>query len=445
MFRRPLRRCIAAVLLIGCSSGGSGMDPSDDRGDGDGTSSEDIAGGNSGSEGHTGSSPPCREAIAPIASLDEMHPEVGFSASDVLERVGGSREIQMSWNARDSGPIVKDGEETLTIAVEPISQAHRAMFCEALDAGEAAPSPPRLLIPVEVELETADGVLDERFETELVVTDPALVALDVIVEPEAMAGTLGSAVGVFYTAGQRNLIFGFTFTEDGPAGSILGPYSRVAAEPCRETLYAAWPPDAVCWTGEVAEPGDADALQIHLERANRTFPLTWNDGATSIARLTVELDAGPTCRSGEHVRHPVQMNIATGDGRADLVLPGWLHAGPGSDRTKEAAAEEVTPYYLQIAGARALDADAMRAAFGDAVRAVPAAIASVIVSTDAPPREPSPSRIAGEIRVVEIDRTGFPTPLPVGAIPAERNERCFDSAGEQRRPLFAKIIALDDP
>lgn len=435
----------AMVLLVGCtSSAGPGrpLDEPDEMQTDDETTPEDLAGGNSGAEGVPVR---CAETQTPLA-LDAADVTLGFSADDLLA-LTRTRDVSMRWDVRDSGPKIMPSADTLSVVVEPSSDMAAAFVCDDPEYPDEHRPPPRLEVPIALTLQTEDRMLDERFETVLVATEATRATIETIaVEPEDFMGSLGHAVAAFYDDGQRNLLFEqLTFTADGLAGWILGPFSPHASDPCRETVYATWPADAMCWPGEHEEQTDEEEMQTHLERANQTLELIWDGGETTEATLEVDLADGPTCRLGEYVKHRVQIRITTSDGRVDLTLPGSLHGGPGfGGEGSELAPARGAFFHLEVSAAFALDADGLLEHLDYAEAAVSAAIVSLYVSTDLGTSD-VPVPLQGEIRAIAIDRTGFDTPLPAGELPGVGgldNERCFDSATDRLLPLLRGRLTL---
>lgn len=446
MVRFDRSSCIAAMaLLAACSDGG-----------------------NSGAEG---SRLPCPPTEVPLESLDAVHDALGFSAADVL-MLTRTREVSLRWDVRDSGPELMPQGDTLSILVEPSSDTATAVVCDDPHYRYPDRPEPYLEVPVTISLQTEDGLLDERIETTLVAAEPTHAAVHTIaIEPEDFVGSVGQAVGDFYVDGQRNLMFDLTFTEDGPVGWMFGPFSPHASKPCRETIYATWPADAVCWPGQQEEATDEAELRTHLQHANQTLKLVWEDGAFGDATLDVELADGPTCRwstlragalrADVYVSHRVRMRLRTSDERVDLTLQGSLIGGPtlvldGGEfgdvlaRVREGVYErpdvrvDDEVFQLELSAAVALDAEGMLEHLGVADASVGAAIVSIHLTTD-DGTSASPVPLQGEIRAIAIDRTGFATPLPAGELPGVGgldNERCFDAENVRRAPLLRGNLAL---
>jgi hypothetical protein len=413
-------------------------------------------GGNSGTEG---SLLPCPPTDVPLESLDAVHDALGFSAADVLV-LTRTREVSLRWDVRDSGPELVPQSDTLSILVEPSSDTATAVVCDDPNYADADRPEPYLEVPITISLKTDDGLIDERIETTLVAAEPTHAAVHTIaIEPEDFVGSVGQAVGVFYVDGQRNLMFDLTFTEDGPVGWMFGPFSPHASTPCRETIYATWPADAVCWPGQQEEATDEAELRTHLQRANQTLELVWEDGAVIDATLDVELAEGPTCRTDLYVSHLVRMRLRTSDERVDLTLQGSLIGGPalvyqGDDSNAKLRPQRSSPEYrpgvddeafhLELSAAVALDAEGMLEHLDLADASVGAAIVSIHLTTD-DGTSAGTVPLQGEIRAIAIDRTGFATPLPAGELPGVGgldNERCFDAENVRRPPLLRGNLAL---
>jgi hypothetical protein len=429
---------MALVLLVGCTNGGVALPPDepDEMQTEDETAPDDLAGGNSGGEG---SRLEC-EGTPTTLALDEAGEMLGFSAEHILA-LADTREVSMRWRALDSGPEIMPREDTLRLIVEPLSDTATAFHCDDPEYPDEHRPPPRLEVPVALILQTEDRMLDERFETVLVATTAERASIPTItVEPEELAGSLGEAVGEFYSAGLRSLMFDLYFGPEGPAGWIGGPFSPHAANPCAYTEYASWPADAECWPSAEAQPTDRDTLEPYLARASSAFELTWDGGETTDATLSVELVEGTMCREGHSILAPVQIRIVTEDRRVDLAMAGSMLASPegSSDPWPEQHAD-VEPFTLDLSGAVALDANAVRDGLGYENADLSAAIVTFWVATPAAIDSPL---LGGELRAVAIDRTGFSTPLPAVTLPGGGSERCFDSSGARPRPFLQADLVL---
>jgi hypothetical protein len=259
----------------------------------------------------------------------------------------------------------------------------------------------------------------EQLETTLIATNATHATIeDLTVEPEDLRGSLGRAVAEFYSSGDRSLTLQLTFTDKGIAGAIDGPFSPSTTNPCAHAAtYAIWPTDAECWPELDPEPISDQAMQKYLDSVNRSFALSWDEGDTTVATLSVVLGEGRTCGQmgyePEAIRHHVEVHVTTADGRLDLSVPARLIGGP-SNRD------------LSLDGAVALDGQDLVDQLGYSGNAAAAAITTLSLWSD-----PDASDLSGFVLAVAVDRTGFATPLPPGElISGGSAARCYDSVGE---------------
>jgi hypothetical protein len=431
--------CALLLTLLGCeSSAGSGSpghdsSPAPPAHDAPG----EQLGGNSGTEG---TPLPCVERELALTSHSAPFEPLGVSTQGLLDLTARRRELPMRWDARDSGPAIKTGVDTLTLELEPRGMATGYQCDDPTYPDKHRPAP-RIELPVLLSLRTSDGVLDERLEATLVASEATRASINLTVPIDQLKSSAGRAIAQFYSGGTRDLMLELRFDEHGARGWIGGPFSPHRARPCAYTPYATWPADALCWPEERAQPVDHARLQRDLGRANRSFELQWSDGTRSDGSLHVALADGPAClnASGALLRHRVSIRLQSADGRVDLTLPGTLTGGASTVEPWPSALRDVEPFHLDLAATVALTADDLRKAFGSLESAPSAAIVSLYLST---PSSVSSPLLGGGLRVVAIDRAGFATPLPLVELPGGDSERCFDASGSHRAPIVHAELAL---
>jgi hypothetical protein len=419
MIRNIFMGLLTLAGLAACSSSDGDPGASGRKGG----SGREFVGGNSGSEG---SRLPC-DPTATALPLEAVSDLVGASGADLIALANQQAEIALRWPARDSGPMFDTSARVLGLKVEPGSGPVLQLVCEDSSYRGTDRPKPRLELPVFITLRTADGALDARIEAVLSAEsrERAQIA-SVQLNPEAVGGTVGSAVAEFYAGGSPTLLFEASFTANGAYGWVAGPFSPHVARPCAYTAYAYWPADSKCWPELEGAPSDDDALmQPHLARVNTSFDLEWQDGRSTKARLEVELSEGTTCAGPDQASHPVKVRIVTSDGRVELTLPAILSGGESRIDPWPAALSAVDPFGLDLAGSIALDAEALKDQLGYEQPNVSAAIVSVYLSS--PSSNDSPLLMGG-LRVAPIDRTGFDSSLPTVQLPGGDSEGCFSSA-----------------
>jgi hypothetical protein len=114
-----------------------------------------------------------------------------------------------------------------------------------------------------------------------------------------------------------------------------------------------------------------------------------------------------------------------------------LMGSPSTIDPWPASLVDVTPFTLDLNGAVALDAKALKEQLGISEPSVSTAIVSFYMSS--PVTIDSPV-LGGRLRAVAIDRTGFDTALPEVTLPGGDSEQCFSAGGKTELLLAGTLV-----
>ena len=390
-----------------------------------------------GSSGTEGTIAPCETVAKQLATLETRGVAVGFSGAELLALANQQSEVSIHWPARDSGPSLGASSTKLRVHVAARGETATEHVCSDPAFPEKYRPKPRLELPVEVMLQTDDGVLDASIPTVLSAESLEEAKLETLtLAPEAVGGTLGDAVAGFYNDNPEDLLIEVFFGLGGTYGWVGGPFSQNIKRACAYTAYAYWPADAACWPERSGAPiDDLDVMEPHLARVNQSFDSVWSDRTRTQLTFEATLAGDATCEAHGEVSHRVQLRVVSDDGRIDFNLPAMLSGGPQSIDPWPAHLRDVEPFSLNLMGSIALDAHALEAQLGFTDSSVRAAIVSVWLSSPSGVRDPA---LSGALRIVPIDRTGFAEPLPTVELPGGDSEHCFSST-YRTRVLWADL------
>jgi hypothetical protein len=285
-----------------------------------------------------------------VEHVDEPTP-LGFSALDVLARLGGRTSSSLDWLEPEPseeyeleyGP--EQGRSSLVVDVRAgdgqIMNRWREPLLNAPEDTECGPGV--LDIPVEVTLSSAGSALEESFDAVLSASVPYRGHLSKRIEPRRLRGglTLGRLVSL---DPERSFSLGaLTFEAElwsGGSRGVLGAelYSLYTnpsedlrpapAAPSQPGPLALWPSGRACGGAQVALPSDARVLGFSaldvLERIRQAGPrqLTWHDGSVTPVRLVpLEPDVELCQELGESLSFEVVLRAESVDGRLGVDLP----------------------------------------------------------------------------------------------------------------------------
>ena len=174
---------LGSVFLSGGCSGGTGGDGSGGGG-----------GGDDGDGGACTDGPlECEETVSPI-DLDEMT-ELGFSAADVLEKVGGDHEDELVWRhsqlycsharAGSTAALTLSFEDEAAVARYVDSQGGG---CPCWGDGPCIICEPWIEIDLPLSITTADGALDETVPLTLVAETMDLIGFSSSIDISSVGG-----------------------------------------------------------------------------------------------------------------------------------------------------------------------------------------------------------------------------------------------------------------
>lgn len=318
-----------------------------------------CSGGFSGTEG---TSPSCREVSRSLSSDEEVVPELGFSAAQLLERLGGVYETEMEWLPIDTPPHRQTGKESLTITLERAAGAAEFVLCERFEnlrlddafggAGGAAEGgaggaggwsfglsnaeyedltsySPFIRVPVVVHLVSDSGTLDESLELDLKAYEVGRAQTFGFLPPDEVMGSVREDLLELSNDVVTNFGLEVIFEEDAVQGRWsggFGPHDYCA------TNMVVFPPRDSCY--ELGRP-----LSLDEENARRRFEravkqlegehqVTWTDGSPSTSSLQLSLREGSESHCIEEnsqvAYFSVEIALRESSGRFEGVLQGTL-------------------------------------------------------------------------------------------------------------------------
>jgi hypothetical protein len=292
----------------------------------------------------------CVSSVSWVEHVDEPTP-LGFSALDVLARLGGEGSFPLDWIEPEPseeyelayGP--EQGRSSLVLDIRPgegqILHRWREPLLDAPEDTECGP--PVIEVPVEVTLTSGGNALNETFEAVLSASVPYRAHLSKRLRPRAVSGAF--AVGRLDSLDpeRRFALSELTIeAELWPGGSrgtlgaeLYSDYAKPSEElraapvqPSQPGPFAVWPSARECGGAKVALPSDARVLGFSvldvLERLRQAGPrqLTWNDGSVTPVRLTPAEPERELCQElGESLSFEVLLHAESMDGGLGVDLP----------------------------------------------------------------------------------------------------------------------------
>lgn len=337
MTRKTCALWMTASILAGCAGGQTG----------DLSGNTDLPGDQGGNE----ASGQCDETVVALATLDEVT-SLGFSAADVLTFAAGEVQTPMAWSSSDQVTFVPaSGRGTLDLEVryEGGAAEYVASRPKSGSGGENIGSngvcADRVRIAVQVALRTADGGLDETFETKLEAASAHVATFSQPLEPTALTGSF-EVTSVPPNGKVKQFGIAATLTPFGVSGSISSvlevhqPASNAVS--ARWITYASWPDSPACagnrgpdgFPVSIDAPvlGVTGAAAVAAYNSESPLDLRWRDGSQAALTLAVTSRGDGCVRSAMagvstpfEVTYPVRLRATTSDGRLDGAYDSELH------------------------------------------------------------------------------------------------------------------------
>lgn len=236
---------LPAVALLGCDAKDGSVSGTATTSGGPGDTSEPPGGSTSGSGPSGTSTDPgddtesgsssgdiygqCEQESTVIA-IDEQSP-LGFSAQDLLDDAVGTYTGALQWSQEGpvqyTGDVGPTGIEAEIVYVGGEARSVDGVLVQGCMHDGPCPCPDRLEVDVRLNITTADGVLDESFDAELVYTEDDSgfslpgVSIRLEFDADATAGTFSSAsLDIDEQWTLQYLEFGFS-PESGTLGGSL--------------------------------------------------------------------------------------------------------------------------------------------------------------------------------------------------------------------------------
>jgi hypothetical protein len=295
----------------------------------------------------------CDETYRPIDDPDAMT-DLGFNAAEILAFANREFQSDLRWNAIGRVEYLPGpGETTLTLGFTAgdVSFVERNELSRDGTHTEEVRDPcdDELAIGVELRVTTADGALDEMFETELRAATKSWATVDLPLDLDALEGsfevvsvteseraepgaaqivqpTLRAALSPFGTRGEFDAVL-----EERTSNTVSGGWARFAewpsASPCADGLPAG--------LGESPSGPSALALLESLEAAP-AIAWQWQDGAVTTLALSFVPTSQEYCvfqslEAGLSSSLATELTLTSEDGRISGPLPVDVMWGPGSE------------------------------------------------------------------------------------------------------------------
>lgn len=284
---------------------------------------------------------------------DDDDSALGFAAEQILDFAAATHAISLRWRDTELGAGPETGDGTLTLTVsrgagptqyldrEPRStrmgEEGGAAVAADFATGDPSGCSDALAIPVDVEIHTAGGALDERVTTSLLIQRPEVASLRVSLPYELLAGSLTLQLPQT-DALERKVTIGLdaqlsTYGVTGTVQVTVEERTDDAVSQGDLQPIASFPADSPCMEGGIEvddhvdvgtyTPGD---LAAELERSLSDLAITWSDDAVSALSLTLvaRLSCLDLQAAGQVVEMTAQAQLHSADDRVDTSLPVML-------------------------------------------------------------------------------------------------------------------------
>jgi hypothetical protein len=301
----------------------------------------------------------CKGVARRLDALDSDTP-LGFTAADILAFAEGSFATDIGWLPASDAAGFGFAPETTNGLSLSVAAGDDAFIVEPeeVDGGVPEGCAPYLVVPVTVSVESEGGALNETFDTELLASTLELATFAHSVPAATLEGSLElvdappgvalASVVIAGTVSELGTLGRVSVTTTGADDEILNSDGEATAV---ETLAARWPA-AVCAGTELGynEPGivvasDQTVGQLDLAealaqlRGRSPIALRWqaDDGSEiSASTLSAEFELGNEACALESggrfaLAAPVQVHLASADGKLEADVGGRFDAQPGLD------------------------------------------------------------------------------------------------------------------
>jgi len=250
----------------------------------------------------------------------EVVPELGLSAADILEWVEGSRSEAGLWMEPPTDPAVGWTPASGETDVELHLSRGAGSAEQSVDCG------PGLRIPMVVNIRTSNGALDESLDASLTATSADFVQISAQVDFEAVSGSLEvtNAPNGWYLV-QPTL--GVALMPSASAGTLSAIFERSTQDAVmalsQPAVLLRWPADSSCESG-VPVPLGADSpdwVGWVGAAAAATWTGSWQDGDAAEVEVAIH-PVDELCAFATGSELPAQVTLRTDDGRVDLALEG---------------------------------------------------------------------------------------------------------------------------
>lgn len=322
----------------------------------------DLSGENGKNGSNTSGGTGCEDHATDIR-LDDAA-ALGFSAASVLTFVEGRFDSPITWqlvNGVTYSPSAS--QSTLSLTLTSLGKAQLVHSTPPASGQEGGATigylcpPDRVRVAVHAELSTADGALQESFETSVDAASEHLALFDHALAQGELAGTFSATPKAVGGPTAKTSIVGFSMhalvAPGGIAGDFTAQLSSIGPEvsSVSSLTFARFPDDPACPTQNGALPAlpvtaDNPALGFTGTEAlarvasSGALPLRWS--TTDSTKLTLEAsDLGTGClgtnpfqyspSAPNLVTYPVTLKATTGDGKLQGSYAASLVTWPATD------------------------------------------------------------------------------------------------------------------
>jgi len=319
----------------------------------------------------------CDETKTKLASLDAESP-LGFSAADILALANDHAQTPFEWLDRDGVTFAPEsGMGTLTVDVEPRSGGE-AHFVDrspkssgnsggpeiAIGSGESATACPDTVdLDVTVQLTTAGGAFDERFDATLRAKGPNVARIYASRKAAELEGSFEASLDSDPSAVLESVQFDLTFSKLGQSGQLgvglkrpepagsNNSSSSVTSSAINPGPVAQWPASTSCTNDPISGSGfgarvdqavDQFSVKDGVDRFNATKLQLTGAGAAATKLSAQFAPSGSACavlessdfgpaQSLPTISVSGELTLRSDDNRIDGKWPMQLSAAAAAD------------------------------------------------------------------------------------------------------------------